>query len=166
MSTFHKLLIVAAIVAVNVSCQQRESPLTDAQRAAIVNEIKQLTTAAFEAANQLDHERVYSYFSPKTTGAANGKVFESWEAEKQQNRAALASLREAKNVIEEMQVDVLTPNVAVLVGRYHFTATDTAGNAMTTTPAWTWVFARQNGEWRIVHVHVSEPGGWYGSKAK
>jgi len=159
MSTFHKLLIVAAIVALNVSCQQTESSLTDSQRAAIVDEIKQLTAAAYEAVSQLDHKRAYSYFSEQTTAAINGKVIESWETHKQQGGAFLASLREAKYVVEEMQVDVLTPDVAVLVGRYHFTATDTAGNAMTATPAWTWVFARQNREWKIVHAHISEPGG-------
>jgi hypothetical protein len=38
-------------------------------------------------------------------------------------------LREAKYVIEEMQVAVLAPDVAVLVGRYHFTAADLALSA-------------------------------------
>ena len=140
--------------------------LTDVQRAAIIDELIQLTNASYEAINKLDLENAYTYFSPRTTAVINGMIVKSWEEHKLQGKAFLASLREANYVIEELKVDVITRDVAIVIGRYSFTAIDTVGNEANAMPAWSWVFARQDGEWKIIHTHVSEQGGQYGPYAK
>jgi len=59
--------------------------------------------------------------------------------------------------IENMTVDVLSSNVAVLLGKYSLIATDTTGTTINLSAAWTYVFNKENGKWKIVHFHDSNP---------
>ncbi len=140
--------------------------MTDAERAAIVDEIRRLTASAFDAFNHLDADHLYTLFAEETKGAVNGSLIQSFDAHKQKGKAWIRSLREAKYVIEEMDIDVLTRDVALVLGRYNFTGIDQAGHTNAAICAWSWVFHRRNGEWKIVHAHVSEPGGHYGPYAR
>jgi uncharacterized protein (TIGR02246 family) len=139
--------------------------VTSAERAAIVDVISQQTALAFDALNQLDSERGYCLFAKEAKGAVSGNLILSFDTHKQKAKAWFRSLREASYVIEQMHIDVLTRDVALVLGRYHFTGTDQAGKTNKATCAWSWVFHRRNGEWKIVHAHVSEPGGHYGPYA-
>ncbi len=136
--------------------------LTTNQREGIVRTIRGLANSAFEAASKLDVGRFHSYFSNTNLCVINGMVIPSWDAHREEVRAWFSSLREARYNQDEARVEVLTPDVAVWVRTWTFRGVDKAGSETTAAGAQTWVFAHQDDEWRIVHSHLSEPGGKYG----
>jgi ketosteroid isomerase-like protein len=54
------------------------------------------------------------------------------------------------------QVDVLSPDAAVVTTTYRIPHRTPAGEAHTVAGAWTAVFARRGGKWVIVQEHLSE----------
>ena len=54
------------------------------------------------------------------------------------------------------QVDVLSPDAAVVTTTYRIPHRTPAGEPHTVAGAWTAVFARRNGKWAIVQEHLSE----------
>lgn len=152
-----KTLKMLTIVTVLCSCRQPSNELTDAERDNIKEEIKQITNSIYESGNRKDAVQLYSNFSDKTTGIFSGTVMESWEQHKRQGADFFASQREIEYKIDNMTVDVLSGDAAVLYGKYTMTATDTAGITINAKPAWTYVFTKENGKWKIIHFHVSDP---------
>lgn len=152
-----KTITMLTIVTVLYSCQQPSIELTDAERESIKTEIKQITNSTIESGNRKDVVELYSNFSDKTTGVHSGAIMESWEQHKQQGADFFASLKEIEYKIDNMTVDVLSRDAAVLYGRYAMTATDTAGTPINAKPALTYVFTKENGKWKIIHFHVSDP---------
>ena len=158
-------LIMLTIVMGLYSCQQptneltdaATNELTDADRERITEEIRLLTNSIFEAASRKDIDQVYANFSDKVTGAFPGTIMESWEEHKQQSAEFFAMQETVEYKIENMNIDVLSSNVAVLLGKYTFIATDTTGTTINSSSAWTYVFNKENGKWKIVHFHISDP---------
>lgn len=138
-------------------CQQGKVTLDEEQKAEITETVKQLTKEAFEAGSSNDLERMFSYFSNNTITLEHGEIDYSWEEHKKAAREMMANIAEAKFTIDEMAVDVLSPDVAILYGKYHFSMTDKSGNTLKGNQAWTWVFYQEEGGWKIRHVHVSAP---------
>jgi ketosteroid isomerase-like protein len=54
------------------------------------------------------------------------------------------------------QVDVLSPDAAVVTTTYRIPHRTPAGEPHTVAGAWTAVFARRGGKWVIVQEHLSE----------
>jgi uncharacterized protein (TIGR02246 family) len=150
-----KCFLLTILALFIVSCQPMEDALTDLEKQEIANTIKQVTQENFTIVSQLDTAQIYSGFSQQTTVAYDGKLVESWESQMKYGKALYANLSEAKLTISEMKVDVLSRDVAVLYGTYHYSYTDKSGNTMTGNPAWTWVFARENDRWMVRHAHIS-----------
>ena len=145
-------LIMLTIVMGLYSCQQPTNELTDAatnelsdaERESITEEIRQLTNSIFEAGNRKDVNQAFSNFSDKVTGAFSGTIMESWEENKQEAAEFFAMQENIEYKIENMTVDVLSSNVAVLLGKYSLIATDTTGTTINLSPAWTYVFNKEN----------------------
>lgn len=152
-----KTFIMLTIVMVLYSCQLPTNELTDAERESIKTEIKQITNSIYESGNRKDLVQLYSNFSDKTTGIFSGTIMESWGQHKQQAPDFFAKQKQIEYKIENMSVDVLSRDVAVLFGKYTMTATDTTGITINSTPAWTYVFTKENRKWKVIHFHVSDP---------
>jgi len=150
-------LIILTIVVGFYSCQQPKNELTDADRDKITEEIRIHTNSIFEAANRKDIDQVHANFSDKVTGAFSGTIMESWEENKQEAAEFFAMQENIEYKLENMTVDVLSSNVAVLLGKYSLIATDTTGKTINLSAAWTYVFNKENGKWKIVHFHDSNP---------
>lgn len=150
-------LIMLTIVMGLYSCQRPTNELTDTERERITEEIRQLTNSIFEGANRKDIDQVYANFSDKVTGAFPGTIMESWEEHKQESANFYAKQEFVDYKIENMNIDVLSSDVAVLLGKYTFIATDTTGVTINSSSAWTYVFNKENGKWKIVHFHISDP---------
>jgi hypothetical protein len=66
------------------------------------------------------------------------------------------NMRDPKWEWTKMQVDVLSPMSAVMTATYRVPHLTPAGQPHVIGGAWTAVFARRNGEWVIVHEHLSD----------
>ena len=144
------------IIVVISSCQQPENTLSAYSRDAIIKEIKQTTDSIFTAANNRDANNIYNYFSDNTTGVFNGSIMPSWEDHKKQERAYFATLEELNFKLDTISIDVLSPEIAVLFGKMKMTATDTSGKNLNSALAWTYLYHKIEGRWKVVHFHTSE----------
>ena len=152
------ILPLVFLLCFTFGCQQEDDDEFDeAQKAEISETIKQLTKEAFEAGSSNDLDEMFSYFSNNTITIEHGKIDYTWEEHKKAAREHMTNIEEAKFTINEMAVDVLSSDVAILYGIYHFMMTDKSGNSFTGSQAWTWVFYQEEGIWKIRHVHVSAP---------
>lgn len=57
----------------------------------------------------------------------------------------------------ELNIDVLTNNVAICYSHYTYMIVDNNENVMEGPATQTWVFNKENGKWLIRHIHISEP---------
>lgn len=67
------------------------------------------------------------------------------------------NMRDARWIWREVHVDRLGADAAVLTGSWSLPHIAPAGNEHIIEGAWTAVFSRRGGEWRIVHEHLSSP---------
>ena len=148
-------LIMLTIVMGLYSCQRPTNELTDTERERITKEIRQITNSIFDGASRKDVD--YAYFSDKVTGAFPGTIMESWEEQKREATKFYAKQETVEYKIENMNIDVLSSDVAVLLGKYTFIATDTTGATINSLLTWTYVFNKENGKWKVVHFHISNP---------
>ena len=155
-----KLLMViplAILLCFTFGCEQEDDDeLDEPQKAKIVETIKKLTGEIFEAGNR-DLDEMYNYFSDNTIAIENGKINYSWEEHKKNAHEMMASIVESKFTMSEIEVDVLSDDVAVVYGLYSYMMKDKSDNTFEGENAQTWVFNYEEDRWKIRHVHVSAP---------
>ncbi len=157
-----RLLMVIPLVILfcfTFGCQQGEEvaeevTLDEAKKAEITETIKQLTEKVFEAGSR-DLDEMFSYFSDNTITIEHGKIDYSWEEHKKNAREMMANIVEFKATMGEIEVDVLSADVAVLYGFYSYMMKDKSDNTFEGKNAWTWVFNFEEEKWKIRHVHIS-----------
>jgi ketosteroid isomerase-like protein len=71
--------------------------------------------------------------------------------------AAGQNMRNARWTWEQVHVTPLGPDAAVLTGTWSIPHIAPHGGPHTIRGAWTAVFRRVDGRWKIVHEHLSEP---------
>ena len=150
------ILPLALILCFMVGCQDKEAmaELEEPQKAKIVETIKKLTEEVFEGGSR-DLDEMFSYFSDNTITIEHGKIDYSWEEHKKSAREMMANIVEYKYTMGEIEVDVLSADVAVLYGFYSYMMKDKSDNTFEGKNAWTFVFNYEGDGWKIRHVHIS-----------
>jgi uncharacterized protein (TIGR02246 family) len=150
-----------------IACQPAEQRMTEAQRAAIADTVRALTNEVMAAFDQIDVDRAFSYYSDaEDAGYAEGGKLYSFEALVAQYRAIYAGLRDQKGELRESKTTVLVPDAAVLTAGGAYSMTDTTENTFGGQFAWTLVWVRRDGKWKILHSHASEVAEKFGGNAK
>ena len=151
------VLLAAAGVAVLAACQPRPAPV-DSDDPVIVAALDSILAEAMQGAAAADADRAlaaaagtgeFSFVSGDVALAGLPDIRERF-------RRTYAMLERQDQVLEQKRIRVLTPDVAVLYAVGEGTYTDKAG--WTSDPVGlgiTLVFVRENGEWRVRHVHQS-----------
>ena len=139
-----------------------DAALTDADRGAIAATIEQRVKTAYDLGAEDVLAGLMSLY-PKdgpVYSASGGRVTttrDSLEAAVRQFWNYVGrNMREPKWEWTTMQVDVLSPEAAVMTTTYrvpHLTPND---QPHVIGGAWTAVFAKRDGEWVIVHEHLSD----------
>ncbi|MFC2161931.1 YybH family protein [Acidobacteriota bacterium] len=153
-------LLLVLVLCFTFSCKNGEEvvgELDEAQKAKISETVKQLSREAYEMGSSNDLDRMYTHFSDKAITIEMGKIDYSWEHKKKVALELMANFEESKFIIDEMEVDVLSSDVAIVYGIYQFSMTDKSGNTFAGKNAWTWVFSLEEQSWKIRHIHVSTP---------
>lgn len=133
-----------------------EATLDEAKKSEIAETIKELTAEVFNAGIR-DLDETFSYFSDNTIAIEHGKIDYSWEEHKKNAKVMMANIVDYKLTMGEVEVDVLSADVAILYGFYSYMMKDKSDNIFEGTNAWTWVFVNEEGSWKIRHVHLSTP---------
>jgi uncharacterized protein (TIGR02246 family) len=123
------------------------------QRAAIEEAVKE---TAWEHLRSKDAETALGFYEPDATVASDGDLYASFEAFAQQARVFYRTLRDIHVAVwDEMHVDVLSPDAAVLTATVRWSSTDTTGVRTDLQGVWTAVFVRRGARWRIRARHES-----------
>lgn len=152
----YKTIIIALITTCLFSCKQEKTGSAEFDKNRIAEEVRQVNSSIYNAGNEKDAAKLYSYFSDSVKGVFDGSVMGSWEEHKKEGHAFFAKQKELKYTIDSIySIDVISPDVAVLIGTYTMSATDTSGTFINSSHAWTYVFNRIDDKWKVVSFHQS-----------
>ena len=152
----HKTIIIALMTTCICSCKQEKTESSKFDKRQIADEVRQVNSSIYNAGNEKDAAKLYSYFSDSVTGVFDGSVLGSWEDHKKEGHAFFAKQKELRYKIDSIYgIDVISRDVAVLIGTYTISATDTAGSSINSSHAWTYVFNRLDSKWKVVSFHQS-----------
>jgi ketosteroid isomerase-like protein len=149
------ILVLAASTLLPYTVAAQRS-LSAAQRAAITDSVGFVADSVFAAGRRRDLDRMFSWYSPSATLLHDGKP-EEWKTHQAAARALYNTLRAVDVRPLGHEIEVLSPTVALWRGQYAYSLTDSAGHVIGGSAAQTWVLARENAGWRIVHIHLSDP---------
>jgi len=131
--------------------------MTESERNNIIASVKRAATELVQASLRGDAKSVLRCYSPTATVVEQGVISPSFEAVSTEVRAFYETNRVTENEGEEMRVEPLSNDVAVLTGRFRFSATDARGAQQRVRGAWTAVYAWRQGEWKVMVSHQSAP---------
>ncbi|MFQ6044962.1 MAG: nuclear transport factor 2 family protein [Gemmatimonadales bacterium] len=141
------------------ACQPATTELTDERRAEIAAEVNALNSEYWDAWRAADWDRGMSYYadSPDFVWAAGGAVYLGLGT-LQETRPRFNHVASQTFTFRESRTVVMAPDAASVTALGTWAQTDTAG---VTGPArdfaWTSVWIRSDGEWKIHLVHMSYP---------
>jgi uncharacterized protein (TIGR02246 family) len=132
--------------------------LSDTDRAAVVASVRQATNDFVTAAEHLDTDRVFGFFSsnPGFAVANNGVFMTSRDQFHEAIAGYYKGFRSQDINISDTRIAALTPNLAVetLIGT--FAPVDNAGNrAAPRTFNWTFLWVREADGWKVLQGHQS-----------
>ena len=156
-----RFAIFCAIV-LFVSCQPTPLPeMTDAQRTAIEQIIKQQGEEYAASLAMLDADRAMVHFAKDDfsyVGQLDSSiyVYPSYEAWSDHIRDAISSMHEAQLGWDQIRVYVLSQDAAVFHGKFYSLYTYSDGRTLNVPEGfWTSLHERRDGEWKIVFLHAS-----------
>jgi hypothetical protein len=149
-----------AVLIALAACAPAPAPqaeLGSAQKAAIADTVTMLASQLFEAENKRDADVFISQATddPDFRYVSSGNLFPSKDSLSRAAHARVKSLKSLTYTLKTSGVTVLAPDAAVFTGAYDETAVDSVGKSLTFRDGWTAVYARRNGQWKIVHGHFS-----------
>ncbi len=161
MNKLFLIILLVFQICFSFSCQQpgevaEETILDESKKSEIAETITELAKEAFDAGTR-NLDEMFSYFSDNTKTIEIGNIDYSWEEHKKNTKAFMANIADYKYTWDGVEVDVLSEDAAIIYGYYSYTMKDTADNIYEGKIAWTWVFAKEGGDWKIRHTHISAP---------
>jgi hypothetical protein len=156
-----KSLVVLASIAV-AGCSTGSRTLTDRERAALGDSIKQLVVSTYDFSRPGAVERMMSLY-PDTgllLSANSGKVTTTRAALKAQVdtfwKYVGSNMRNPKWEWTSMHVDVLSRDAAVMTATYRVPHLTPENTPHVIGGAWTALFVRRGGRWVIIQEHLSD----------
>ena len=134
------------------ACQPATTELTEEQKAAIEEEVRQTVDDMGDAYSALDFDRFRSFLADDLRWAISLVPFLTMEDIEPALRAYMSGISETTSE-DELFVRVLGPDAAVVGLTSHETVVDVNGVSSSTRTALTLVWARADGVWKLVHGH-------------
>jgi uncharacterized protein (TIGR02246 family) len=130
------------------------SPELDAtQRVAIEDAVKQ---AAWQHLKSKDAAAALSCYEPDAIVASDGFLYPSFDRFAENIREFYTALRQVELAVwDEMHVQVISGDAAVLTATFRWSSTDKAGVHTDLKGVWTAVYVRRAGCWKILARHES-----------
>lgn len=153
-----------AVAVILLACgDAREAPLSDAERRAISDTLRARIVSAYDITKPGDAvARMMSLYPPtgNVVSASGGRVSVSRDSLEAGIRAFWQyvgqNMRDPKWIWDEMHVDVLARDAAVVTATYHVPHRTPRGDPHTIAGAMTVAFERRGGRWSVVQEHLSD----------
>jgi hypothetical protein len=163
MSNSLRLLRLVGGVLLLGACASPDASLSDRERAAISDTLRTMIVSAYDITKPGDPvARMMSLYPPtgNVVSASGGRVSVSRDSLEAGIRAFWQyvgqNMRNPKWTWDEMHVDVLSRDAAVVTATYHVPHLTPRGEQHTIAGAMTEAFARRGGRWVVVQEHLSD----------
>ena len=153
--------MLCATIALAAACGAGET-MSAGERQAIADSITRQVKAAYDLSKPNVEQRLLSLYPPsgRVVSAAAGQVLTSRDSLAIGIKAFWdnvgVNMRQPKWIWDQMVVDVLAPNAAVMTARYHIPHLTPRNQPHTLGGAWTAVFEKRDGRWYIIQEHLSD----------
>ncbi len=146
---------VAALAMFALACQPVSPELTDEQESEIREEVERLWAGMEAAAEARNPDPIRAGYAENPVLVLNGVIIEDFDAQFQLTRQWLGSLRAVEGSHRNVHMEVLASDVVVVTSNDDLAWTDTTGAEGEWHSAWTGVFRRLDGQWKIIYAHES-----------
>ena len=157
------LRVVAGALLLGACSARREAPLSDAERTAIADTLRTMIVSAYDLTKPGDAVgRMMSLYPPtgNVVSASGGRVSVSRDSLEAGIRAFWQfvgqNMRDPKWTWDDMRIDVLARDAAVVTATYHVPHRTPRGDPHTIGGAMTVAFQRRGGRWSVVQEHLSD----------
>jgi len=139
------------------ACQPQAAELTDEQKEAIADTVRQVSMEYLASVSTLDADSVVSFHIDSDEYAWSMDAVLSLDLEADRAAAAekYAAFSNAQVSLDTVRIAVLGPDAGVLSGAGAVVVTDSAGQAVEMGLAVTFVVARRGGRWVLLQGHSS-----------
>ena len=150
--------IIAALAAAALVVACQPAALTDADRAAIVEEITQLYAEHSAAINAGDAEAWLAYFEPGDDFrmAFHGELMD-WSAMEATTREMFEGLSDIQFSWPGNHIHVLSRDVAIVTSLWEWSFAGLDGAVESDGGTWTVVLVKKDGAWKIVNASETFP---------
>jgi ketosteroid isomerase-like protein len=128
--------------------------MTEQEKAAIAEAVAHRVGGYVDAINALDLDGMLEFWAD-TDGfvyAGDGSLTVGYDAYAGQLREAIGSTAQVNSIeIREPHIYVLSPDAAAYSMEFEWSMTSVAGDTTSSRGAWTYIFKRLDGEWKVVH---------------
>src|SRR5690349_21464981 len=152
---------VVAAIALAAACSSGTS-MSAGERQAIADSIARQVKAAYDLSKPNVEQRLLSLYPPsgRVVSAAAGQMLTSRDSLAMGIKAFWdnvgVNMRQPKWIWDQMIIDVLAPNAAVMTAKYHIPHLTPRNQPHTLGGAWTAVFEKRDGLWYILQEHLSD----------
>lgn len=157
MRTLSISMVLIALSIFIVSCQHGRPNLTESDKSKIEKEILSVNAEMIRSAEQADLDKMFDYLIDHDGGVVirNGQLILSRAEAYEQYQRDFQGIERLTYQLEHQYVTVLSEDAALLTmnGISNFTTTD--GRTFSAPFAQTNVLVKQDGEWKVLHVHAS-----------
>lgn len=125
----------------------------------IENEISQLFDKSIKAGEELDITGISESINDalKTGFIDNGYYFKTFEELMVRFKSGIRGLEYQKMTVAKKKITVLSEKNALLTAHGDYSAKVVDGRILTGRFAWTFVYSKINGKWKVIHSHMSNP---------
>jgi ketosteroid isomerase-like protein len=133
---------------------------TAGERLAIARSVESVWAGMMAAARALNPDGIRAAYVDEPVVAINGRIIEHFDRDQFDGvRQWLRSLQRFDATYDHVHLEVLGPETVVTTMNHHLRWTDSVGVSGEWTSAWTAVFRRIDGRWKIAYSHESTPPG-------
>ena len=133
--------------------------LTSSQKAQITSEIDLLFEKNAKVGENVDVKGLTEFVNDtlKAGFIENGIFINSFDEVMKGQMEAFNGIKSLKYNISNKRITVLSNNAALLTASGNASLTLEDGRIITAGFAWTFVYSKVNGNWKIIHTHMSTP---------
>jgi uncharacterized protein (TIGR02246 family) len=153
------LALFAGLLATAATLAQPPVSHPDFDPAGIEKAVLETNARMTEAANRLDADAFFDFILESDKGLIiqNGTIFKNRQEALEAVRRGFQGITKMDRRLENPQVTVISPGLALLVAEGTTTATFTSGRTVTSRFAVSLIFMRKDGQWKLLHGHYSIP---------
>jgi len=155
MKTVSQLLVAAGLI-ILMSCQQKSTPLSDAQRTQIADSTRQVVQRIVNYANKLDFTSALSFYSTDADArfVENGTIL-PLAALREQYEELAQNLDLLENKIDDWNIVVLSADAVSITLPVHFKIKAKGLPEYNGQYIWSGILQKRNEQWKLVQCHES-----------